>query len=131
MESFEISALLAAPPRRIYSAWLNSQELSACTGSQATVDPSLDGWITVSNGYLQGHLLALRPFSEIVQTWRPADAPCCHADALMTLFFEPVDSCATRLTMQHVQIPEGMADRYRRMWLDGCLEPMRRYFAEG
>lgn len=131
MESFEISTLLGASPKRVYSAWLNSQELSACTGGPAHVEPTLDGRFMVRDGYLQGHLLSLKPYREIVQTWRAADMPCCRADSLLTLFFEAVDGCATRLTMQHVQIPDGLANQYRRIWLHDCLEPMRRYFAEG
>jgi uncharacterized protein YndB with AHSA1/START domain len=131
MESLDFSSLLAAPPMRVYSAWINSGELATLTGTRSSVDPQAGGKFLVADGYVQGHFLSLRPFREIVQTWRTADQPCCFADSMLTLLFQPVDCCATRLTMEFTQVPELFVDRCREFWFDTCLEPMRRYFAEG
>jgi activator of HSP90 ATPase len=131
MQSFEMSTLLAAPPHRVYGTWLDSRELSALTGSTAYVDPTTGGRFVARDGYVQSHLLNLWPFRQIVQAWRTSDMPCCYADSLLALLFEPNDCCATRLTIQHAQVPDELVERYRRTWQADFLEPMRRYFAEG
>jgi activator of HSP90 ATPase len=131
MQSFEMSTLLAAPPHRVYRAWLDSGELSALTGSSAYVDPTTGGRFVARDGYVQSHLFNLWPFRQIVHAWRTADMPCCYADSLLALLFEPHERWTTRLTIQHSQIPDELAERYRRSWLADFLEPMRRYFAEG
>jgi activator of HSP90 ATPase len=131
MQTLEFSTLLAAPPHRVYSAWLDSSELSALTGCAASVEPATGGKFLACGGYVQSHLLNLWPYRQIVQTWRTADLPCGYADSLLALLLEPDDCCATRLTVQHVHVPDHLVEQYRRSWHADFLEPMRRYFAEG
>ncbi len=131
MSFLQLSTTLAAPPMRVYSAWLDGHELSACFGGAAAVEPAPGGKFWARDGYIQGHLLNLRPFCQIVQAWRTRDLPRCCADSLVALLLEPEGCCATRFTVEHSQIPEAMVQDYRRQWLEEYLEPMRRYFAEG
>src|SRR5512143_2766301 len=131
MQSLEMATLLAAPPRRVYNAWLDSRELSALTGCAASVEPATGGRFVACDGYVQSHLLNLWPYRQIVQTWRTADLACRYADSLLALLFEPDGCCATRLTVQHAQVPDHLVEKYRRAWRAEFLEPMRRYFTEG
>ncbi len=123
--------MLAASPTRVYSAWLNSQELSEFIAGKAHVEPAPGGRFSARDGYIQGYFLNLTPFSQIVQNWRTTELPCCCADSLVTLLLQPEGGSGTRLTVQHSQVPENLAKDYKRAWLEDYLEPMRRYFAEG
>ncbi len=129
MESFEISALLAGPPERVYRAWLDPRELSALTGGLALVEPVAGGRFVVHDGHVQGQILDLKPYRQIVQTWWTSDAPPSFTDSRLTLRFEPVERGATLVTARHTHIPDGQGRRYRQLWLRDYLEPMRRYFA--
>jgi uncharacterized protein YndB with AHSA1/START domain len=128
---FEVSTVLAASPARVYSAWLDSRELSEFIGGKAHVEAAPGGKFSARDGYIQGHFLNLTPYRQIVQNWRTADLPCSCADSLVALLLQPEGCCGTRLTVQHAQVPANLEKDYKRAWLEDYLEPMRRYFAEG
>ena len=80
-ESFEVSATFPAPPRRVYQAWLSSDEHTAFTGGEAEVDPREGGKFTAWDGYIEGVTVELEPYRRIVQTWRTSDFPDGSGDS--------------------------------------------------
>ncbi len=130
MAHFELSILLPVPPARIYSAWLCSPELGFLLGDPATVDPVPGGRFLARGGQVEGHIFDLKPYRQIVQTWRTPDLlPRC-ADSIVALLLETFGGGYARLTVEHVQIPEHLVAAYERAWRKDYLDSMWRYFRE-
>ena len=127
-ESIELSVILPATPQQVYEAWLSSQEHSAFTGDEATVDPTIGGKFTAHDGYIEGVTLELDPFQRIVQSWRTTDFPAGAADSRLEVTLEEASS-GTRLTLLHTNIPDGQGNDYKQGWKDFYFEPMKQYFS--
>ncbi len=128
-ESIKLSVTLTATPQQVYEAWFSSQEHTAFTGDEATIDPTVGGKFIAGSGYIEGATLEMEPFSRIVQSWRSTDFPEAAEDSLLELLLEEARG-GTRLTLVHTNIPDGQGDEYEQGWQEFYFEPMRRYFSE-
>jgi activator of HSP90 ATPase len=127
-ESLELSWILAAKPGDIYRAWLDSKAHSTFTGGAASIEPGVGGKFTAWDGYIQGKTLELKPARRIVQSWRTAEFPEGSTDSLVELVLVPVEE-GTRLTLRHLDIPEGQGEKYRKGWDEFYITPMTRFFS--
>lgn len=127
-DSFEISTILPASPKRIYEAWLNSDEHSAMTGGAAEVDPSIGGRHSAWDNYITGTTIELEPYRRIVQSWRTTEFLPDQPDSRLEIMLEEVDG-GTQLTLKHSGIPEGQGPSYKSGWGENYFDPMREYFA--
>jgi uncharacterized protein YndB with AHSA1/START domain len=115
-ESLQVSAFFAGiTPERLYSAWLDSEQHAAFTGSPAKVDPQVGGSFTAWDGYIQGATLELQPFLRILQSWRTTEFPEDSPDSSLEVFVQE-EKGGARLTLIHTQIPDGQAESYRQGW---------------
>ena len=131
IDSFQISAFFAgASAERLYSAWLDSDQHAAFTGSPAKVDPHAGGSFTAWEGYIQGTNLDLQPYSQILQSWRTTEFPEGSPDSRLEVQFEDVEG-GVRLTFIHTGIPDGEGESYRQGWEDYYFLPMQAYFSGG
>jgi uncharacterized protein YndB with AHSA1/START domain len=128
VESFEVSTFLPAPPWRVYEAWLDGTEHGLFTGGPATSEPAVGGVFTAWDGYIQGRILALEPYSRILQSWRTTEFPAESPDSCLEVLLDTEEG-GTRLTLRHSEIPEGQGEEYKQGWLEFYFEPMRDYFA--
>jgi uncharacterized protein YndB with AHSA1/START domain len=129
-ESILISEVIPATPQRIFSAWLDSAEHSAFSGSEAVVDPAVGGEHRAADGYIRGRTLELNDGSRIVQSWRTTEFPADSPDSRLEITLEPTLG-GTLVTLLHTDIPSGQSDRYREGWNEYYLSRMKQYFAEG
>lgn len=127
-DSFEISTILPASPKRIYEAWLNGDEHSAMTGGASKVDPSIGGRHSAWDNYITGATIELEPYRRIVQSWRTTEFPPDQPDSRLEIVLEEVDG-GTQLTLKHSGIPEGQGPGYKSGWSENYFDPMREYFA--
>ncbi len=127
-ESIEVSTHLPASPKRIYEAWLSSQEHSAFTGGTAVIDPKIGGKHTAWDDYIQGTTIELEPYRRIVQTWRTSEFPPDSPDSRLEVWLEKVKG-GTQLTLRHTNIPDGQGKSYESGWAENYFEPMRKYFS--
>lgn len=128
-EALNMSTDLPAAPETVYTAWLDSAEHSAFTGSPAQIDNQAGGRFTAWDNYIEGTTLELHPFKRILQSWRTTEFPESSPDSLLEVLFEPSDS-GTRLTLNHTNIPDGQSENYRQGWEDYYFAPMFEYFSE-
>jgi uncharacterized protein YndB with AHSA1/START domain len=126
--SFRISAVIPAPRKRVYDAWLDSKEHGAFTGAKARVQAKVGGRFTAHDGYISGKTLELKPSRSIVQSWRTSEFPPDAPDSRLELRFEDAPN-GTRLTLLHSGLPPGQADSYKSGWREYYFAPMREYFA--
>jgi uncharacterized protein YndB with AHSA1/START domain len=127
-ESFEVSRIIPATPERIYSAWLDSNEHSKFTGTNATVDPTVGGRFTASDGYIEGKNLELEPNRRIVQSWWTTEFPEGSPPSRVEILLEPAEG-GTQVRLIHTELPEGQGDAYRKGWTDYYFDPMTEYFS--
>ncbi|MSQ41148.1 MAG: hypothetical protein EXR55_05770 [Dehalococcoidia bacterium] len=128
-DSIRVSAFLPVSARRLYEAWLDSDEHTAFTGSEATVDPAMGGGFTAWDGYIEGATEVLEPYRRIVQRWRTTEFPPGSPDSRLEVLLEPTQGRAT-ITLVHTQIPEGQGQQYEQDWMEFYFEPIQRYFAD-
>ncbi len=126
-ETIQVSTFIPAPPMRVYTAWLSSEEHSAMTCEEAVIEPRVGGRFTAGGGYIQGASRELLEGRVIVQSWRTTEFPKDSPDSLLTLHFDP-EKEGTRLTLLHSDIPEGQGRRYEAGWVEYYFEPMKKHF---
>lgn len=125
-ESLEVSTVIPASPKRVYEAWLSSEEHSAFTGDEASVDAVVGGKHAAWGDYIQGTIVGLEPYRRIVQTWRTTDFPDDAPDSRLEVLLEGVEG-GTKVTLSHTGIPDGQAKDYEQGWRDFYFEPMKEY----
>lgn len=127
--AFSVSDVIPAPPRAIYDAWLDSEGHAAMTGGKpATCSAVVGGAFTVWNGYITGKNLTLDPGKRIVQSWRTKKFTTADPDSEIEMLFEPVGN-ATRVTVNHRNVPDGHTSYRDGGWQRSYFEPMKAYFA--
>ncbi|UCE11710.1 MAG: SRPBCC domain-containing protein [Candidatus Thorarchaeota archaeon] len=126
-ERLEISEIFATDPEDIYEAWLDGEKHGKMTGSNAKIEPSIDGKFTTWDGYISGSTIAMEPGRRILQKWRTTDFPDESPDSTLEIILERVDE-GTKITLIHTEIPEGQAADYEEGWKEFYFEPMHRYF---
>ncbi len=126
-DAFRITSMVPGLPERVYAAWLDSGAHAAFTGKAAKVDPSIGGKFSVLDGYVHGRTVDLLPGRRIVQTWRTKEFPHAAPDSRLEIQFESAEG-ATRVTIMHSALPQGLGERYKKTWTDQYFSPMRAYF---
>jgi uncharacterized protein YndB with AHSA1/START domain len=127
MDTIELSAEFAVSPKRVYEAWLDSNQHSAMTGATASVEPWVGGQHTAWDGYSWGRILELEPDRRIVQSYRTSEFPLGSEDSRLEIRLEPT-AIGARMTLRHSQIPAGQGPMYRDGWEENYFRPMRAYF---
>ena len=132
-ESFETSHVILATPKRIYEAWLDSEEHTNMTGGKAEVSAEPGASFTAWDGYITGVNLELEPYHRIIQSWRSSQFPEGVPDSRLEVELGRVrDQLAgVTATIKHSNMPDGQGDSYKKGWSESYFEPMKRYFAQG
>ncbi|MEA2751428.1 MAG: hypothetical protein QOI41_5571, partial [Myxococcales bacterium] len=81
------------------------------------------------NGYVTGKLVILDLGRRIVMSWRTTDFPRDAADSRVEVHFETLGP-STRILILHTDIPEGQSEKYKALWNEKYIAPMRSYFSK-
>jgi uncharacterized protein YndB with AHSA1/START domain len=125
--SFTVSAVVPAPPRDVYDAWMSGDGHAAMTGSPARVTARVGGAFSAWEGYITGKTREIDPGRRVVQSWRTTDFAEGQSDSTIEVTFAPVRG-GTRVTIAHSDLPPGQTGTYRRGWKDFYFTPMKGYF---
>jgi len=128
IESFELDAVIPAPPERVYAAWVDPKLHTAFTGSPATVEPWVGGRFTAHDGYIHGINLELSPAKRIVQTWRSSEFPVGTPDSRLAVELSPAAGGGTLIKLLHSNIPHGQGKNYKSGWVSRYFKPMVKFF---
>jgi uncharacterized protein YndB with AHSA1/START domain len=126
-ETVLVSEVISATRKRLYDAWLDSDEHSAFTAETAMIEPVVGGRHSTFSGYASGQNLALEPHRRIIQSWRTSDFPEDAPDSRLEVTFEDTLG-GTLVTVLHTGIPTGQSDRCREGWLTYYFAPMKTFF---
>jgi activator of HSP90 ATPase len=128
-DSLDISAVIpAATAEQVCSAWLDSAQHSAFTGSPAVIARDGEQQFTAWDGYISGRTLEVEPPNRILQTWRTTEFPAGSPDSRLEILLKDVDE-GVHLALIHTGIPSGQGENYRQGWEDYYFKPMRAYFS--
>lgn len=127
-DSIRMSAVVAAEPKAVYDAWMNSKGHGAMTGSGAKIIAKVGSAYSAWDGYISGKTLELEPGSRIVQSWRTTEFEADEPDSRLEVLLEKARG-GTKVTLVHTNIPDGHGPEYRKGWLDFYFKPMKEYFA--
>lgn len=126
-EILKLSEVFPVTAKRLYDAWLNSEEHTNFTGGSALIDPKSGGRFTVWNDSIHGKNIELQPYGRIVQSWRSTDFPAGVRDSRIEILFEKVDG-GTRMTLIHTEIPQGQENEFKKVWTEHYFKSMKKYF---
>lgn len=137
-DSYTLSRVIQATPKRLFESWLDSREHSSITGRAATVDPAVDGVINSLDGLITGTNTQVEPYHRIVQVWTVATADAVSFESrveivLSTLMGEGAianahDDGAT-ITVTHSELPTGQSLFSPEWWEQTYFGGMEAYFA--
>ena len=126
-EKLKLSVTVAGKPDDVYDAWMDSKKHAAMTGSEAEIDPKVNGAFTAWDGYIEGTTVELEPKRRVVQQWRTTDFPEGSPDSLIEVIFEKSEK-GTKVVLIHTEIPDGQKEEYKQGWKEFYFDPMRAYF---
>jgi activator of HSP90 ATPase len=127
MESFKIQSTFKVKPETLFNAWLDSRIHGEMTGTEAEIDPTVNGSFNIWNGYIKGKTLELVKNKKIVQSWLSTDFPEGSIHSVIEVVLQPVPE-GTRLTLRHYNIPDGQGNEYKDGWKQYYFKPMKEYF---
>jgi len=126
-DTIKISEVFPVSAKRLYDAWLNSDEHSEFTGTKTVIRPTVGSKFSAGDGYIKGSNITLQPYGRIVQTWRSKDFPAGAIESRLEILFEKANG-GTRVTIIHTRIPTGQAKDYEKGWKKHYFKPMKKYF---
>ena len=129
MESFEISEIFPVKPDALFKAWLDSKSHGEMTGTDADIEPNVDGKFNIWAGYITGKTIELVKDKKIVQEWRTTEFPEKSPDSILELVFEE-NKNGTKLILKQSNIPDGQTNEYKEGWIDYYFKPMKNYFSK-
>ena len=128
-EALRATSTIPVAPTTLYFAWIDSTHHSSMTGMTAKIDPVVGAKYSAANGYVTGKLVILDLGRRIVMSWRTTDFPRDAVDSRVEVHFETVGP-STRLLILHTEIPEGQSEKYKALWNEKYIAPMRAYFSK-
>jgi len=126
-DNIKLSLTLPVIPKRIYEAWLSSDEHSAFTGTKSKIERKVGSKFSCGDGYIEGEILKMVLFKNITQTWRTSDFPPESEDSILEVNLEDLKG-STKMVLVHKNLPEGDGRKYRKGWKEHYFEPMKNYF---
>ncbi|HEV2520028.1 MAG TPA: SRPBCC domain-containing protein [Thermoplasmata archaeon] len=117
---------LRAKPSDVYEAFLDSRRHARISGFPARMSSVVGKRFTAGGDYIVGYNLDLVPGKRIVQAWRATDWPKgCYSILSIGL---AAKGKGTRLTLDHVGIPESHRAGIDTGWMQHYLNPMAKFF---
>ncbi len=137
-DSYTLSRVIRATPKRLFEAWLDSREHSDMTDRAATLDTAVGGDINSLDGLITGTNTQIEPYHRIVQVWTVTTSVVASFESrveivLSTLMGEGAianahDDGAT-ITVTHSELPTGQSLFSPEWWEQTYFGGMDAYFA--
>jgi len=123
----KITAIFPVSAKRLYDCWLNSSYHSSFSNGKAYIESRSGTDFSSNSGFITGTNIILQPYGRIVQSWRNKDFPEGSPDSRLEILFEKHNS-GTKLTLVHLQIPDGQENKIERDWKENYFKPMKKFF---
>lgn len=127
MESLHLKVHVPASCAQIFDAWIHPERHATMTGGGATGGSAPGSAFTAWDGYISGVFRELDRPGRIAMDWRTAEFPANAPHSKVVIRLTPAAG-GTSLDLEHTDIPDGQADRYREGWAHFYFEPMKKHF---
>ncbi len=122
-------AIIPAPPKAVYDAYVDPRSHSEFTGSKATGKPKVSGKFTAWDGYIFGKFLELEDGKRVVQEWATTDWEEGYGPSKLELTFCTVPE-GTEIVLVQSKVPRGLVDELAEGWIDFYWNPLKEYFGK-
>ena len=138
-DSYTLSRVVRATPKRLFESWLDSREHGDMTGRAAAVGSAVGDELAALDGLITGSNLQVEPYHRIVQVWSAAAPDSEPFESrveivLSTLMGEGAIANAhddgTTITVTHSGLPPGQSLFDTGWWEEAYFGPMDAYFAQ-
>ena len=138
--TYEVARQVGATPKRLYEAWLNSQEHSEMSGRGASIGPAAGESFTAADGRITGSTLEVEPYHRIVQIWNAEEPGGRTFESRVEIAFVTgpawgglPGSAADGATViiRHSALPPEQRLFSPQWWEDNYFAPMDAYFGRG
>jgi hypothetical protein len=128
-EALRVTSSIPVAPTTLYFAWIDSEHHASMTGSPATFVPEVGASYSACGARVSGKLLVLDLGRRIILSLRGKDFPKDAPDSRVEVHLEAFGA-TTRLLLLHTEIPEGLGEKYKALWNEHYIQPMRNYFSK-
>ncbi len=117
---------IAASPKRVYEALLDSKQFSALSGMPAEIHKEAGGTFSLFEGHIFGRNVELVPDRRIVQAWRVDGWP----DGVYSIakFDLEAKGSATHLVFDHTGFPPDLKEHLATGWKEHYWDTLQKYF---
>jgi uncharacterized protein YndB with AHSA1/START domain len=137
--SYTLSRVIRATPKRLFEAWLDSREHHNITGRAAAVGSEVGDELTALDRLVTGKNLLLEPYHRIVQMWSASTPGAAPFESQVEIVLSTLmgsgaianahDDGAT-ITVTHSGLPAGQSVFDDEWWEESYFRPMDDYFAQ-
>lgn len=114
-----------APPDRVFSALMQSEQHSAFTGGPAEISAEPGGAFSCHGGVILGRTIEVAKDKRIVQAWRVKQWEE-GVYSMIKIDLQP-DGKKTRLVLDHTGVPEAARDHIDAGWHARYWEPLKKF----
>jgi len=127
--SFKQQITINATPTELYTQIMDAKKHSKLTNSKVVIKDKMNTEFSVYDGYAYGKNVELIPNKKIVQTWR-AHEDNWNGDILseITFKFIPINEHKTKIVFTQKNIPDIVAEQFKKGWTNYYWKPLRRLF---
>lgn len=129
LTQFTQEIILKASPEELYREIMDSEKHSAFTGAEAIISQEEGGDFSVYGGYAYGKNLKLESGKRIEQSWRAREDQWPE-DCMSTIVFtfKKLDEERTKLEFIQKDIPEAVAETFKKGWMDYYWNPLEKKY---
>ena len=125
--AIRITMVMPAPPARVFRALTNAKDIEAWSGAPGRVATKVGGAFRMWDGWNTGRVLARRPPTALVYTWRKDSWPDDTADSVVRWKLTRVP-VGTRVSVVHSGLPSMWEYRdHKGGWPKYFLKPLAAY----
>ena len=120
------SVELPASPEVLFEMYIDAEQHSALTGSEAVVSREPGSAFSAFGGALSGRIIATVPGRLVVQTWRSVSFAEDEPDSILVLAFSEAPS-GGRIDLVHTGVADSDYDGVNQGWRKFYWDPWRAF----
>jgi len=119
---------IAAIPKRVYEALLDSKQFTALSGMPAEINKEAGGKFSLFEGHIFGRNVELVPDRRIVQAWRVDGWP--EGVYSIAKFDFEAKGAGTHLVFDHTGFPPDLKEHLAAGWKEHYWDTLQKYFSK-
>jgi uncharacterized protein YndB with AHSA1/START domain len=126
-KSFTVSASFPCSPEAVFTALTNARRITAWSGQNGKIQPTIGGTMELFDGWVKGIVLAYESGKRLSFTWKPAEWAKENQASIVTCTFKPTKT-GTKLILKHSGFPnEGEMQSHKTGWTEFVFDPLNLY----